>query len=259
MDPQNPNAIRNLEEPSSRRKLTARERILILEGSKLHGSIFPPWSKTPSTSEFNESASFQDEVHCLLYPAQTRAISGWQRCHELSGQMSVRADEGFEGQPIHEGNLDLVQDMNTDCSVVASLCAIVSRTERGFPTLFASIFHPWDQATQVPGVSASGKYILRFYFNGSYRKVVIDDRLPISETGRRLYVVDRYKAAVIWPALIEKAYLKIRGGYDFPGSNSGTDLWVLTGWVPEQLFLQRYGGNATSPMAQACHVQNFNS
>lgn len=66
---------------------------------------------------------------------------------------------------------------------------------------------------------------------------MIDDLLPTSSTSRVLHVVDRLNPTLLWPALVEKAYLKARGGYDFPGSNSGTDLAILTGWIPEQIFL----------------------
>jgi calpain-7 len=89
----------------------------------------------------------------------------------------------------------------------------------------------------LPAVSASSKYILRLFFNGCYRRVVIDDFLPASTDSRIFHVIDRCNPGYLWPALVEKAYLKVRGGYDFPGSNSGTDLAVLTGWLPEQVFL----------------------
>lgn len=99
------------------------------------------------------------------------------------------------------------------------------------------MIYPYDEQNSAPKLSASGKYVFRLHFNGCYRKVVIDDRLPASKTKRCLHVVDRNNPGLLWPALVEKAYLKVRGGYDFPGSNSGTDLWVLTGWIPEQIFL----------------------
>jgi calpain-7 len=86
-------------------------------------------------------------------------------------------------------------------------------------------------------MSPSGRYILRLYFNGCYRKVEIDDFLPASSGSRVLHVLDRSNPGCLWPALLEKAYLKVRGGYDFPGSNSGTDIAVFTGWIPEQIFL----------------------
>lgn len=97
--------------------------------------------------------------------------------------------------------------------------------------------YPCDGDPQEPILSPSGKYIFEFYFNGSFRTVIIDDQLPSSKTSRSLHVIDRNNPNFLWPALVEKAYLKVRGGYDFPGSNSGTDLWVLTGWIPEQVFL----------------------
>lgn len=65
----------------------------------------------------------------------------------------------------------------------------------------------------------------------------IDDLLPASNSSRVLHVLDRSNPGCLWPALLEKSYLKVRGGYDFPGSNSGTDIAVFTGWIPEQIFL----------------------
>ena len=98
--------------------------------------------------------------------------------------------------------------------------------------------YPFDQKEFRPAISPNGKYVFRMLFNGCYREVTIDDRLPSSSPSRALFVVDQRNPRLIWPALMEKAYLKIRGGYDFPGSNSGTDLYVLTGWIPEQRFLR---------------------
>ena len=99
------------------------------------------------------------------------------------------------------------------------------------------MLHPYDQEKKCPKLSPSGRYILRLYFNGCYRKVEIDDFLPASNSSRVLHVLDRSNPGYLWPALLEKAYLKVRGGYDFPGSNSGTDIAVFTGWIPEQVFL----------------------
>lgn len=99
---------------------------------------------------------------------------------------------------------------------------------------------PYNEELQHPRISTNGKYIIRLNFNGCERKVVIDDRLPVSKTKRVLHVVDRNNPSLLWPALLEKAYLKARGDYDFPGSNSGTDLWILSGWIPEQVFFQSY-------------------
>ncbi|KJK62111.1 Calpain large subunit domain III [Aspergillus parasiticus SU-1] len=223
--------------PVSTRKLTTREEIILLEGAKLNGFIFPPWSTSPGSDEFKREdgeSPFTDKPDLHLSYPQRKVFDGWKRPSELLARDPEDVYTRVVPVMSVPGKTDLVQDMLTDCSVVASLCATTSMLERGQCTHFLPMIYPSRGSSQP---SPSGKYIFRFYFNGCFRKVVIDDRLPSSKTSRSLHVIDRKNPNFLWPALVEKAYLKLRGGYDFPGSNSGTDLWVLTGWIPEQVFL----------------------
>lgn len=235
------NEIKPLKEPENTRSIAKAEQILIYSGSKLHGYIFPPWLGPPSHDEFEitDGAMFTDKPDLTLSETQRAVFDGWRRPKEALPPPSWLSD-GKEAVATMQAHrmVDLVQDAATDCSVVASLCAVTARAERGYTKLAFSILYPHDGDIDCPQVSRNGKYVVRLNFNGCYRKVVVDDRLPVSRTSRVLHVLDRQNPGLLWPALLEKAYLKVRGGYDFPGSNSGTDLWVLTGWVPEQVFLQ---------------------
>ncbi|OCT48731.1 Calpain-like protease palB/RIM13 [Cladophialophora carrionii] len=234
----------NLQEPVSTRKLTTRENIILLEGGKLNGCKFKPWTGPPTTDEFfhrEGEALFTDACTLPLSATQLESFDGWKRPRQALP--SVYSREGIQELPDEAAvmhlpvAMDLVQDMTSDCSVVASLCALTSRTERGFPKVLRTLMHPSDDATDRLIISPNGKYVFRLYFNGCWRRVEIDDYLPASKTSRVLHVIDRRHPRLLWPALVEKAYLKVRGGYDFPGSNSGTDLAVLTGWIPQQVFL----------------------
>ncbi|KAK4106425.1 cysteine proteinase [Parathielavia hyrcaniae] len=228
--------------PQSTRPLTTAEKTILLKASRLHGHLFPPWESAPGSESFSSASGpegqYVDPSPFSLSEEQQAIFAGWRRPSELAGVKDGGEPEAVDQLMTAQAEMDLAQDLATDCSVVASLCAAARHVGPTKGSLVESLMYPFDRTNNRPEVSQNGKYIFRMYFNGTWRHVVIDDRLPTSHTDRTLYVVDRRNPRLIWPALVEKAYLKIRGGYDFPGSNSGTDLHALTGWIPEQIFLQ---------------------
>jgi len=75
-----------------------------------------------------------------LSEAQREIFAGWKRPKDTFGRLEGR--DTNDGQVTMSGvdNLDLVQDITTDCSVVASLCAGTARAVKGHGRVFLA-FH----------------------------------------------------------------------------------------------------------------------
>jgi calpain-7 len=123
--------------PVSMRKLTTRESIIILEGCKLNGFVFKPWERSPLPEEFalkTGESRFTDNPSLPLSPSQLKSFGGWKRPKEAFAKIKISiGGETLPNEPTmsHREKVDLVQDLTSDCSVVASLCAGTSRVERG--------------------------------------------------------------------------------------------------------------------------------
>jgi hypothetical protein len=136
-----------LKVPLSSRKLTTRENIIILEGSKLNGFIFKPWTSAPSADEFSlqdGQEPFTDSSPLPLSPDQLETFGGWKRADDAISSSDHRTDDQSSSNEVvmHSNEpMDLVQDLTSDCSVVASLCACTSRVERGHPKVGQSRLH----------------------------------------------------------------------------------------------------------------------
>jgi calpain-7 len=148
----------------------------------------------------------------------------------------------------------------TDCSFIASLCVCANYERRFHKPLISSILYPQSLEAKYPTpiYNPKGKYIVKLWLNGIPRCVEIDDYLPIDKNGNLLCsqtvaCTTSNDKLELWVCLIEKAYMKLCGGYNFPGSNSGIDLFSLTGWIPEQIYFASTKNDAISTVRMKDH------
>ncbi|KAI7867268.1 hypothetical protein BDF14DRAFT_699957 [Spinellus fusiger] len=150
-----------------------------------------------------------------LSDKQLRSFGGWKRPLDfMKHPQLIRLIS----------STSIIQDIVTDCSFVASLCVAAAYEQKFKKQLITSCIYPQNIQGE-PCYNPNGKYVVKLVYNGIARKI-----------GTLMCTFSSNKEE-LWASIIEKAYMKLMGGYDFPGSNSGIDLHCLTGWIPEHLFI----------------------
>jgi len=88
-----------------------------------------------------------------------------------------------------------------------------------------------------PLVNPNGKYVVKLYWVGKWRKVVVDDSIPCDINGAPLLITSS-NSNEIWPLVLSKALLKLTAlalsprNREIPEFNIVT---ALTGWIHEVL------------------------
>lgn len=206
-------------------RLTPEERKILIGTSYINGVPYLPFTDEDYKDVSSGVKEFESPL-LQLSSKQQEIFSAWLRPRQLSTRPSIV----FLVSP-----LSIQQSVITDCSFVASI-SVAAHHEHTFKSrLISSCIFPQDDSG-LPVYNPLGKYNIKMWLNGVERKVTIDDRLPADSAGRLLCAASQH-VGELWVSLIEKAFLQTMGGYDFPGSNSGVDLHMLTGWVPERVKL----------------------
>lgn len=190
---------------------------VVFMSSKVGGCMMYPWQDDPVDEEFQSSDLFLD--------SDDRVGSAGNQIEWHEARDVMKLDPTLDCPEIS-------QDSFQDCSVVASMISIIrlqQRTQGDFSFAKSHVF-PYGQW------SLCGKYIVRLHFNGVDRAVEVDSRLPfeIGSTKKGLFLDS---GGALWPIIVEKAYMKVMGGYKFLGSHAALDTFILTGWIPEYISI----------------------
>eukprot|EP00047_Mylnosiga_fluctuans_P023532 m.139634 g.139634 ORF g.139634 m.139634 type:complete len:1418 (-) comp9618_c0_seq2:233-4486(-) len=123
---------------------------------------------------------------------------------------------------------------------------------------------PWTQIyPQVDGkpiISPTGRYIVKLFWMGAWRRVLVDDRVPVNEEGCILLPLSSFSHE-LWPLLITKALCRVlapiyESSLDRPEVGEASIVHILTGWMPETTALQQncYQSQLVALLEKHCRV-----
>ena len=172
--------------------------------SNINGRVYLPWQE----ADLSELIDYRQFADCFNDPdglpalaaKQSSLLHGWFRPGDI-------CDEPKMVYMVTSASIK--QTIVSDCSFVASLGVCAEYEKRFKQRLITRCIYPQSKKG-LPIINPYGKYFVCLNLNGCRRRVVIDDRLPISASGELLssYSVNKDE---FWVSLLEKAYIKVLG------------------------------------------------
>ncbi|XP_032071949.1 calpain-14-like [Thamnophis elegans] len=172
----------------------------------------------------------------LSFPADVRSIGTGPLLQKLPQKIQWKRPHELHKNPIfystNKKRLALCQGPIENCWFLAAVEALTFHEDILFNVV------PRNQSFERK--KYAGIFHFKFWHFGEWIDVVVDDRLPVNETGQLVFLSSANKN-LFWGALLEKAYAKLCGSYE--------DLQI--GQVSEALVDFTGGVNMTIKLADA--------
>mmetsp|Transcript_37047 Transcript_37047/g.87517 ORF Transcript_37047/g.87517 Transcript_37047/m.87517 type:complete len:906 (+) Transcript_37047:104-2821(+) len=208
---------------------SAEEQKVLIRGSRINGKTFEPMYQGDAEERSFLGDTWTDpEGFPKLSEKQKKQGAVWGRPSQFMHKPEIVKNFTYHS---------IVQSEVGECAFAASLAACAAWERRFGKSLISRNIYP--QKNGIPAVSPNGRYIVKLFLNGTVRKVVIDDLLPVSPSSPpELLSAASSSGDELWVPLFEKAYVKVFGGYAYGGANSSIDVHALCGWIPETFKLR---------------------